>query len=224
MVRHAFIVVTLLALGAAQTASQSEPRPAPEAVARDLQKKYDTIRDFSADFVHTYQGGVLRKQAIERGALLIKKPGKMRWTYMTPEKKLFVSDGTKMYSYVPLDNQVIVSNVPDDKTASAPVLFLAGKGDLTRDFTASYGTASEAPAGSRILTLVPRQSEADYESITLVLDRELRITVLITIDGQGGRSAFAFSNFKENLGLSDKEFTFKVPRGADVITDDRPSL
>ena len=47
--------------------------------------------------------------------------------------------------------------------------------------------------------------------------------MLITLDAQGGRSAFAFSNFKENLGLSDKEFNFAIPRGADIITDGRPS-
>src|SRR6476620_869943 len=58
-----------------------------------LQKKYSAIKGFSADFVHSYQGGVLNKQLSERGHLLIKKPGKMRWEYTDPEKKLFVSDG-----------------------------------------------------------------------------------------------------------------------------------
>ena len=60
--------------------------------------------------MHTYEGGVLRKQITERGRLLIKKPGKMRWEYTTPEKKLFVSDGVKIYSYIPQDKQVIVAS------------------------------------------------------------------------------------------------------------------
>ena len=79
-------------------------RSSPQA----LQRKYDGIKDFSADFVHTYQGGVLRKQITERGRLLVKKPGKMRWDYTAPEQKLFVSDGVKIYSYIPQDKQVIV--------------------------------------------------------------------------------------------------------------------
>ena len=70
-------------------------------LAQALQQKYDGIKDFSADFVHSYQGGVLRKQITERGHLLVKKPGKMRWEYTSPEEKLFVSDGVKMYSYHP---------------------------------------------------------------------------------------------------------------------------
>ena len=42
----------------------------------------------------------------------------------------------KLYSYLPEDKQVIVSSVPQGQ-ATTPALFLAGKGDLTRDFTVS---------------------------------------------------------------------------------------
>src|SRR5437763_14794955 len=86
---------------------------APELAAA-LQKKIDGIRDFSTDFTHTYQGGVLKKQITERGHLLVKKPGKMRWDYVDPERKTFVSDGLKMYSYIPEDKQVIVTSVPPE--------------------------------------------------------------------------------------------------------------
>jgi len=124
-------------------------RTAPE-LAQALQKKYDTIKDFSADFVHAYEGGVLRKQITERGHLLVKKPGKMRWDYTSPEQKQFVSDGVKMYSYIPQDKQVIVSTIPPEDEATTPTLFLAGKGNLVRDFTASITPrATGVPGGSR---------------------------------------------------------------------------
>src|SRR5271169_1628281 len=48
-------------------------------LAQALQRKYEAIRGFATDFVHTYRGGVLNKQLTERGHLLVKKPGKMRW-------------------------------------------------------------------------------------------------------------------------------------------------
>src|SRR5207244_7299369 len=70
-------------------------------------------------FTHTYEGGVLRKQITERGRLIIKKPGKMRWQYTAPEEKLFVSDGVMMYSYIPQDKQVIRSSVPPDEIGRA---------------------------------------------------------------------------------------------------------
>src|SRR4051794_7978042 len=122
----AALAAALPGLAAEQTAAE---------LAQSLQKKYDGIRDFSADFVHNYRSGALRKQMTEKGHVLIKKPGKMRWQYTTPEEKLFVSDGVKLYSYIPADKQVIVGTVTADDTASAPALFLAGKGNLSRDFT-----------------------------------------------------------------------------------------
>src|SRR5579872_6566705 len=94
------LAIAAVALGAGREATSAAD------LARALQAKYDKVHDFSADFIHTYQGGVLKKQITERGHLLIKKPGKMRWEYSAPDEKLFVSDGVKIYSYLPQDKQV----------------------------------------------------------------------------------------------------------------------
>jgi outer membrane lipoprotein carrier protein len=189
-------------------------------LAQALQKKYDGVRDFSADFTHTYEGGVLRKLITERGHMIIKKPGKMRWQYTAPEEKLFVSDGVKMYSYIPQDKQVIVATVPPDNDATTPTLFLAGKGSLTRDFTPTLvDVPAGMPAGSKALKLVPKAKQPDYDWLILVVDpASLDIRGLVTMDGQGGRSSFSFTNLKQNLGLADKDFAFNIPRGVDVIS------
>jgi outer membrane lipoprotein carrier protein len=222
MVPKAMMVVALFA--AAQVAIPDDrPRPPADDLARALQQRYDRIRDFSADFMHSYEGGVLRRKATERGKVLIKKPGKMRWTYQAPEDKVFVSDGIKMYSYVPADRQVVVTTMPAEAEATSPALFLAGRGNLVRDFTASYAELPGTSEDAWVLKFVPRQGDREYAAITVAVDDALRIRVLETEDGQGGRSRFEFANLKENLGLSDKVFTFTIPRGVDVITDGRSS-
>jgi outer membrane lipoprotein carrier protein len=205
---------------AAMAVASEAAAPGPLELAEALQKKIDAIRDFSTDFVHVYEGGVLKKQVTERGHLLVKKPGRMRWEYYSPEPKTFVSDGSKLYSYVPADKQVVVSPIPPEDEATTPSLFLAGKGSLTRDFTPSL---ADLPAGmtpgSRTLKLVPKSSQRDYDWLILVVDpTTLGIRGLVTVDGQGGKSSFSFSNMKENLGLSEKDFAFKIPRGVDVVS------
>jgi outer membrane lipoprotein carrier protein len=212
-------VAAFIALGAQLVAGRAADSTAPELAAA-LQRKYDGIKDFSADFTHAYEGGVLRKQITERGHLLVKKPGKMRWDYTEPEPKQFVSDGLKMYSYIPQDKQVIVAPVPPDEDAPTPTLFLAGKGNVTRDFTPSLVDAPAGmPAGSRALKLIPKAKQRDYDWLVLVLDPgSLAIRGLVTVDAQGGKSSFSFTNLKENVGLADKEFAFKIPRGVDVVT------
>ncbi len=210
----AFVLLLALPLQARQ------PPPSAADLARDLQHRYEQVRDFSADFEHTDEGGVLGKRVVERGTLLVKKPGMMRWVYTSPEKKEFVSDGRTLYSYLPEDRQVIVSRVAPADEASSPALFLAGKGNILRDFTPSFATTPAAGPGEVALKLVPTRPQAEYDWIVLVLDRaSLRIRTLVTEDAQGGTSTFMFTRMRENLGTPDKEFTFKVPRGVDVITD-----
>jgi len=220
LMRIPFVVqavgISLFLLGQTQT----QP-PAPE-VAAALQKKYDAVKDFTADFVHESEGGLLRKKQVERGVVQVKKPGKMRWDYKSPEEKLFLSDGRRIYLHVPADNQVIISPVPEQDQATTAVLFLVGKGNLTRDFNVSY--VEGAGADSYALRLVPKLPERDYDWLQLVVDRRtLQIRSLTAADSQGGRSTFQFSNFKENTGLSDKTFTFKIPRGAEVTNNGGPS-
>ena len=208
------LVSVLLLLVPVSAAPQA--RPSAADTARALQQKYDRVKDFTADFTHTYEGGVLKKKSTERGTVQIKKPGRMRWDYTMPERKAFVSDGRKIYSYIPADKQVVVSAMPSDDEATTAVLFLAGKGSLTRDFAVSY--AGDGPADAWSLRLDPKQKQRDYDWLVIVVDRKtLQIRALTAADRQGGRSSFEFSNYRENSGLPDKTFDFKIPRGADVI-------
>jgi outer membrane lipoprotein carrier protein len=217
-----YLVVCALFLLTGSALAQSPAAPTAEAIASNLQQKYNRVADFSADFVHAYRGGVLKQQATERGKLLVKKPGKMRWEYTAPERKLFVSDGRKIYSYIPADRQVVVSSVPRDEQAPTPALFLTGKGDITRDFAVAFDKVPDAPAGSIVLKLTPKRREPEYDSLTLVVEpKSLNLQMLITIDAQGGRSAFTFSNLKENIGVPDSQFVFQMPKNVDVdvVTD-----
>jgi outer membrane lipoprotein carrier protein len=215
----ALICATAIAVLAGQAEARQQTA---QQVAAALQAKYDTVRDFSADFTQVWESGVLKRKITERGKLQVKKPGKMRWDYTDPEKKLFVSDGSMIYLWVPADNQVTRSAVPKQDEATTAVLFLVGKGNLTRDFNVTFG--SDAPAGAYSLRLDPKLPERDYEWLNLVVDQKaLQIRALTAADRQGGISRFEFSNFKENTGISDGTFAFKIPKGADVIDAAGPS-
>jgi outer membrane lipoprotein carrier protein len=219
LARCAAAAVLLVGFATDPAVQAQDGRASAEEFAARLQKKYDGVRDFTADFTQTYEGGVLRTKTSERGKVQIKKPGRMRWSYTSPEPKLFIADGEKMYSYVPADRQVVVSRVPRADEAATPVLFLVGKGNLTRDFAVGFTEVPSAPPGSVALRLLPKQPERDYEWLTLVVDREtLSLRMLLAGDSQGGTSTFAFTNLKENVGLPDSTFSFTIPRGADVIT------
>jgi outer membrane lipoprotein carrier protein len=190
--------------------------PAAADLARQLQARYDTVRDFRARFSQTYDGGVLQLTSREEGELLLKKPGRLRMRYTSPEEKVFVADGERFYSYFPESRTGSVRPLPPENEASTAVLFLAGRGSLVRDFTASL--APEQPDGEWHLTLVPRTRQPDYRSLTLMVDRRtLQLRGFSQVDHQGGTTTTRLSQMTENVGLSDREFQFSFPRNVTLI-------
>ena len=205
---------------APRTGAPSPPDGQVDDLARRVQAHYDTVRDFEGDFTQTYEGGVLRQKATERGTVAIRRPGRMRWTYTAPERKEFVSDGVKVYSYVPADKQVIVSPMPAPGETT-PALFLSGQGNLVRDFTPSATELPGAAPGLVGIKLTPKRADRDFAWLAIGVDpAALQIRHLVASDRQGGTSTFAFTNLRENQALPDKLFEFKIPKGVDVVTND----
>jgi len=196
------------------------PEWSPESLQQALQQRNALVFDFSADFTEIYEGGMLRARLEERGTMLMKKPGRWRFEYLEPEPKLFVSDGDRWYLYLPEDRQGIIGRLPDEREATTSYQFLAGAGDLVSDFTATFDTVRDPPPNSYVLRLTPTRTERDFEFLILVIDaRTLTIRRLISHDLQGGILTYFLSNLKENLGLSDTQFTFEFPSGTDVNDD-----
>jgi outer membrane lipoprotein carrier protein len=183
-----------------------------EELARKLEERHRRLTDFTARFVQKYRSGTLGREVVERGVVSIKQPGRMRWEYQEPEKKLFVSDGKTFYFYVPADKQVVVREQAGER--SVPAQLLSGRGDLLTEFTA---TIDDSP-GARRLRLTPRSPDPEVQSVLVDLDDQARIRSIQVVDAQGNRSVFEFHDIKENVGLKDKLFHFEVPRGVEVVT------
>ncbi len=211
----------VLLLGVTVLAAAQAAPPAPAELARLVQARYDSVRDFAGDFTQTYEGGVLRTKTTERGTVVIKRPGRMRWLYTAPEKKEFVSDGVKIYAYFPADKQVMVSPAPSGADTT-PALFLTGQANLVRDFEASAMDIPGAAPGLLGLKLVAKRPDPDFEWLAVGVDPvSYQIRHLVALDRQGGRSTFVFANLKENQRPPDSLFAFRVPKGVDVITNAR---
>jgi len=171
-----------------------------------------TIRDFTAKFTQTYRSGALDRAIVETGTVKVKRPSRMLFEYMTPDKKLFVADGDTYYFYVPRDKQVMVQNQRGDRRATARIL---AEGRLLEHFKC---IGEEADALGRKLILAPLEKDADVTRIAVILDAQLRLLALEIQDAEGSTSRMVFEGFKENVGLKDSEFRFEVPKGVEVIS------
>src|SRR5215212_2728456 len=124
----------------------------PSAEAQDLaliingpQNKYSRMQGLQADFTQMFRGADGRSLK-ESGRLLLKRPGKARWDYSEPEKKLFVSDGKNIFFYVAGERQATQASIKESADPQIPFLFLLGRGNLRRDFSTIEIAAGERPS------------------------------------------------------------------------------
>lgn len=211
-------VAVVMAVFGVSLAVAGQAAPTAADVAKQLQTHYNGVRDFVADFTQNYKSPIGRQTTQDRGRVRIKKPGRMWWEYKV-QKSQVVADGTKIYTYLPDDRKLYVASLPKTDEASSAMMFLAGRGDLLRDFTPSL--AATQPPGSWRLDLAPKTPQADFKTLTLIVNRAtFALEGLVTTDEAEGVTTYSFTNLKENTGLADGEFVFntsKIPKDVEVI-------
>lgn len=208
-----FLTLLLLFCLAPAVSAQTEL----EQFIAALQSKYDKLSSLAADFTQVYNAPGERTRR-ESGRLLLKKPGRMRWDYTAPENKLFISDGKWLYEYVAAEQLATRSSVKESADLRAPFAFLLGRGNLRRDFKRiEFASEQPAKAGNRVLRLVPKRAQEFRELLVEVEPGSLQLARLVLIDRNNARSDFLFSNVRENLPVSQEQFTFKAPAGVKVV-------
>ena len=188
-----------------------------DSVIEGLQRKYSRLQALGADFVQTFKSADGR-MANERGHLMLKRPGRARWDYTEPEKKVFLSDGRTIYFHVWGEREALRSTVRESRDPQIPFLFLLGRGDLRRDFS-RIEIAAEPPAarGALVLLLVPRKAPEEFKQLLAEVDPStFSVNRLVIFQRNGARMSFVLSNVRENPAAPDSLFTFKPPAGVTI--------
>ena len=188
----------------------------PDQWLVQLQRKYESIQSFKAQFNQIFEGHNVRLQ--ESGIVLMKKPGKMYWEYQNPTQKFFVTDGDQSFFYIPADNQVIVSNLQLEGSHT-PLLFLMGKGNLEKGFDVQMET-DELPLqrNNLLLRLTSKKPQGEYSHLILEFSPSINlIHRLIIVEPLGNRNEYVFTNFQENARIPERQFEFEIPDEAQVV-------
>jgi len=206
--------VALLALPVPARAAQTDVN----ALIDRLQSKYSRMQGLEADFVQIYHGvdgRVLR----ERGHVTLKRPRKARWDYETPERKVFLSDGSHIFFYVAGERHATRASLKQSADPQIPFLFLLGRGNLRRDFSRIAVMTSERPVagGDVVLMLAPRRAPEDFKQLLAEIDvASAAVVRLVIFQRNGARMDFALSNVRENYVAPDSMFRFAAPAGVTI--------
>jgi outer membrane lipoprotein carrier protein len=198
------LVLSLVALGVSGAAGQAPPSPVD--LAERLQARYDTVKSFTADYTLLQQSAAVPQTETLRGTVRVRKPGCLNFSTTSPTSRQVVSDGVQIVRWDG-GRQADRARVAPGDTSTA-LMFLSGRGNLTRDFTPSLPAGQ--PDGEWRLALSPKTPQADFVSLTLLVDRRtLALNGYETVESSGGRSIMRFTNLKENVPLPDSDFVFK---------------
>jgi outer membrane lipoprotein carrier protein len=183
-----------------------------------LQKKYAKMAGLAADFVQIYQSPDGRNIR-ESGHVILKRPGKARWEYTTPERKLFLSDGKNIYFHVYGERQATRSSIKESADPQIPFLFLLGRGNLRRDFSRIEMLNDEraVESGNKMLRLVPNRAPEEFKRLLVEVNPvTFQVRRLVIFERSGARMDFLLNNTQENFIASENEFRFTPQAGVTI--------
>jgi len=204
----------------------AEPAPAAEPSLSELVQKiqaaYEQTTDWKAEFQQVTFIEGFDSPIKSRGTLYIKKPGKLQWDYSEPNQHQILVNGGKIWIFTPEQKQVIITPFEEVSDSQLPLHLLSGIGRLDRDFDIQLSHPDTPPSNAQpVLTLIPKDQGAGLARLVIELDpASYFITGLTLYEVNGNRSQFRFLGIKNNSGLKDRLFEFKLPK--DVVVVDSP--
>lgn len=213
-----FSMLSLALAGTGGAPATSANRLDLVAVVDHVQRRYDGAQDFRANFNQTLTNAAFKRRTPSTGEVLLKKPGRMRWNYRTPDPKAYVSDGDLLWLYEPEDKQAFKQDLKGSQLP-ASLAFLTGKGKLAEQFDIAF--AKDPPVGGPrdyVLALSPKQPQAQIKSVLFVVDPEtFFVRETFITDAQGNTNDILFGEIKINTHVPDGTFHFAPPPGVRVV-------
>jgi outer membrane lipoprotein carrier protein len=183
-----------------------------QQLAQRVDKYYNGLHSLRTAFTESFHGMGIDRE--ESGSLLLRKPGKMRWSYTHPAGKEFVLDGKYAWFYSPGDAQVERVSAGQLDDLRSPLRFLLGHTQLQKELEGL--TVSSGPDGP-LLSGVPKGMEKRVERIVLGVSPEGVIRSMSITEMDGAETAFTFKDSVADAPAPDAEFVFHPPAGVPVV-------
>lgn len=195
----------LLSLGLVASSAWAD---AADELARLLQP----LASISGNFQQTLLDERGKQMQKSSGNFSVKRPGKLLWQTGQPFSQLLVTNNQQLWLYDPDLEQVTIRKV-DNRMKETPALLLGGQvGDIRGSFnvTSNRGTYQ----------LTPKRASAPFKSMEIRFNRGGLPQDMTVRDEMGQTTKIQFSGVQANPRLPDSLFTFKPPKGTEIVRDE----
>ena len=210
MTRLAAVCVFLLfpLIGQCQNSTKDS-----EKLLRTIENRYNRVQSLKLNFSETY-AGFHRPAQTESGVLYLRKPGRMRWEYAVPEGKIFLSDGKDVFLYTPGDRRAEKSRLKQSEDMRAPLAFLLGKLDFSKEFKSFQMRAENDDIW---IAAIPKSESLAYTGVEFLASPEGLIKRVRVTGQDQSKLDFTFTGEQQNVPVSAALFTFHPPPGVQVV-------
>ncbi|MDB5102638.1 MAG: outer rane lipoprotein carrier protein LolA [Fibrobacteres bacterium] len=227
--RGLLLATAFLAITASGPLAADTPPPAPTAAsgaapaesamrteARNALRKAVTFhreaKDLTLKFKASVYNAALDKQDEYQGKLLLKGANKFR---LEIPGGTYVSNGATFWEYHAQNHQVVLKGAKDLEDQPLP-------GDVLLRFLDSDPLSlAKAKDGSKEfleLRLDPSRAMKNLDSLAVLLNKkDFSVHRISSRDVSGNEARYTVTAVKRNGGIKDKEFTFAVPKDAEVV-------
>jgi len=205
-------------------------------VVATLEQGYRHLTDLQADFAQRTSIASVKREEKGFGELFMKRTtngtAMFRFNYTKPHQQI-IANGKKVWYYLPDNRQVMVTDMAAlfEGGNSVALNYLTGLGNVSSDFTVAFAGDGRDPRGNYVLELVPKKPSQALAKLRLTISAKavdgLRdsgavrepfpILSSVVYDQLGNTTSIEYSRVKVNHGMATEQFTFKIPKGVEVI-------
>ena len=207
----------------AQEVVDEQARKEVQDVVKRLQARYEKTKDLQADFAQKTLIEGFERPMTSTGKVYIKKPGRLRWTYLDPANEDIYVNRDDVKVYVPEHKQVLIGKLTQMAASKAPLELLQGAARLEESFDVEPTPGKGRGAGGlRLLTLLPKSQGQEggrplQRIVVEVFPKTYFIKTVSLYEHSGNVSHFEFSSLQHNVGLGDEVFDPKFPPDVEVV-------
>jgi outer membrane lipoprotein carrier protein len=206
--------VMLIGLMAIEGTEAPAKKITAEAITKKMQQRIDKVEGLSAEFsISTYMAALDQHRESSGRLYILRKKSKLR---LEQADQTIVSDGKSVWTYIPVNQQIIVMPAEDSKAGIRPDEFLFF---YTNQYTHTLiGDEMIDGVVHYELHLKANTVLADFPELRIWVDSGEWLTRrVLYADDTGSETVVQFTHIRLNPVMPSGTFTMSAPEGVEVV-------
>lgn len=195
----------------------------PEEMADLIQKRYESLKSFQADFVQELTNVASGEVDTRQGRIWFKQPSQVRWETSTPEKELLVVGADLAWQYIEDEELAIKHNVENILNSKTILRFLSGQANLAEDFVINSewdgvdDVRQQWGKGLTLFQLLPKEPEPGMVLAFIGVEPDTGLLrQVMVVDFYGNGNEVRLADIELDVDIRPEQFSFAPPEGVEV--------